>query len=319
MVVQLSVQIEGAQGLTWPIWQRLVSEVEAMGFAGLYCCDHFANPAPPDYASLEVMTAMAYAASHSERMLLGTLVAPVSWRDPVMLARQAMAIDDLSGGRFVLGVGAGWNQREHAMFGYPLGEIPERMTRFTEALEVMTRLIRSDEPQTFEGTFSKLRDASLLPHPQRHTPVMVGGSGPRRTLPLVAKYADIWNAGGMTPDEMRERNALLDGLIVQEGRRPGDVKRTMMKAIFCGRDEAEFEARLRGPRRNPANADVPTSDVLDGLRTRTKAIIGTPDEVATQIRAYGEAGIEEIMAQFLVVDDFDGLRVLAEEVLPRLR
>ncbi|MGI8855037.1 MAG: LLM class flavin-dependent oxidoreductase, partial [Thermomicrobiales bacterium] len=166
--MQLSVQIEGAQGLTWPIWQRMVSEVEAMGFAGLYCCDHFANPAPPDYASLEVMTAMTYAASHSERMLLGTLVAPVSWRDPVMLARQAMAIDDLSGGRFVLGVGAGWNQRERTMFGYPLGEIPERMARFTEALEVMTRLIRSDDPQTFDGQFYHLHEATLLPHPQRH-------------------------------------------------------------------------------------------------------------------------------------------------------
>jgi alkanesulfonate monooxygenase SsuD/methylene tetrahydromethanopterin reductase-like flavin-dependent oxidoreductase (luciferase family) len=81
----------------------------------------------------------------------------------------------------------------------------------------------------------------------------------------------------------------------------------------------EFEARLRGPRRNPANADVPTSELLDGLRTRTKAIIGTSDEVADQIRGYAEAGVEEIMAQFLVVDDFDGLRVLAEEVLPRLR
>jgi alkanesulfonate monooxygenase SsuD/methylene tetrahydromethanopterin reductase-like flavin-dependent oxidoreductase (luciferase family) len=318
-VVQLSVQIEGAQGLTWPIWQRLVSEVEAMGFAGLYCCDHFANPAPPDHASLEVMTAMAYAASHSDRMLLGTLVAPVSWRDPVMLARQAMAIDDLSGGRFVLGVGAGWNQREHAMFGYPLGEIPERMARFTEALEVMTRLIRNDEPQTFAGQFYHLQEAALLPHPQRHTTLMVGGSGPRRTLPLVAKYADTWNGGGMTPDEMRERNSMLDGLIVKEGREPGDVKRTMMKAIFCGRDDAEFEARLRGPRRHPANADVPPSELLDDLRTRTKAIIGTPDEVAAQIRAYGEAGVEEIMAQFLVVDDFDGIRILAEEVLPKLR
>jgi alkanesulfonate monooxygenase SsuD/methylene tetrahydromethanopterin reductase-like flavin-dependent oxidoreductase (luciferase family) len=316
--MQISVQIEGAQGLTWPIWQRLVSEVEAMGFAGLYCCDHFANPAPPDHDSLEVMTAMTYAASHSERMLLGTLVAPVSWRDPVMLARQAMAIDDLSGGRFVLGVGAGWNQREHAMFGYPLGEIPERMARFTEALEVMTRLIRSDEPQTFEGAYYQLRDATLLPHPQRHTTVMVGGSGPRRTLPLVAQYADTWNGGG-TADEIRERNALLDGLIAKQGRQPGDVKRTLMKAIFCGRDDTEYEARLRGPRRNPANADIPTGELLDGLRTRSKAIIGTPDEVAAQIRAYEDAGVEEIMAQFLVVDDFDGIRILAEEVLPRLR
>jgi alkanesulfonate monooxygenase SsuD/methylene tetrahydromethanopterin reductase-like flavin-dependent oxidoreductase (luciferase family) len=122
----------------------------------------------------------------------------------------------------------------------------------------------------------------------------------------------------MTPDEVRKRNALLDDLIVKQGRAPGDVKRTMMKAIFCGRNEAEYEARLRGPRRNPANDGVPTGELLDGIRTRTKAIIGTPDEVVAQIQSYADAGIEEIMAQFLVVDDLDGLRVLAEEVLPRL-
>lgn len=316
-MIQISVQIEGAQGLTWPAWKTLVREVEAMGFAGLYCCDHFANPASPDYDSLEVMTAMAYAAGHSERMTLGTLVAPVSWRDPVMLARQAMAIDDLSGGRFILGVGAGWNEREHAMFGYPLGDIPTRMARFTEALEVMTRLIRSDAAETFDGAFYHLHDATLLPRPGRRTPVMVGGSGPRRTLPLVAKYADIWNGGGATPDEVRERNAVLDGLIVKEGRVPGDVKRTMMKAIVCGRSEAEFEARLRGPRRNPANAALSTAELLD--RARARWIIGAPDEVVAQIRAFGEAGVEEIMAQFLVVDDIDGLRIIADEVLPLLR
>src|SRR3954462_603419 len=107
--VQLSVQIEGAQGLTWPMWETLVRDVEALGFAGLYCCDHFANPAPPDFDSLEVMTALTYAATTTTRMEMGMLVAPVSWRDPVMLARQSMAIDDLSGGRFVMGVGAGWN------------------------------------------------------------------------------------------------------------------------------------------------------------------------------------------------------------------
>lgn len=314
--MKISVQIEGGQGLTWPAWQALVRETEALGFAGLYCCDHFANPAPPADPSLEVMTALAYAASHSERMELGTLVAPFSWRDPTMLARQAMAIDDLSGGRFVLGVGAGWNEREHAMFGYPLGDIPTRMARFAEGLEVATRLIRRDEPQTFEGRFYQLHEATLLPRPDRPTPVLVGGSGPRRTLPLVARYADRWNASGMNAEEIRERNALLDDLIAREGRRPGDVRRTMMKAIFCGRDEAEYEARLRGPRRQPANADVPQAELLDRLRTRSKAIVGAPAEVAEQIRAYEAAGIEEIMAQFFVVDDLDGLRVLAEEVLP---
>jgi alkanesulfonate monooxygenase SsuD/methylene tetrahydromethanopterin reductase-like flavin-dependent oxidoreductase (luciferase family) len=316
--MKLSVQIEGAQGLTWPMWKTLVRDVEALGFDGLYCCDHFANPAPPDFDSLEVMTAMAYAASHSERMELGLLVAPVSWRDPVMLARQGMAIDDLSGGRFILGVGAGWNEREHAMFGYPLGDRPTRIARFTEALEVMTRLIRTDTPQTFAGKYYQLNEARLLPHPQRHTPVMVGGSGPKKTMPLVAKYADIWNGGGMNPDEVRERNATLDALLAKQGRQPGDVKRTMMKGIFCGRDEAEYEGRLRGARRSPANAELPQAELLDKLRGN-KAIVGTPDEVVAQLRAYADAGVEEIMAQFLVVDDLDGIRILGEEVLPRLR
>jgi alkanesulfonate monooxygenase SsuD/methylene tetrahydromethanopterin reductase-like flavin-dependent oxidoreductase (luciferase family) len=315
--MQLSVQIEGVQGLTWPLWKTLVHDVEALGFTGLYCCDHFANPAPPDFDSLEVMMAMAYAASHSERMELGLLVAPVTWREPVLLARQGMAIDDLSEGRFILGVGAGWNEREHAMFGYPLGDRPTRIARFTEALEVTTRLIRTDSPQTFTGQFYRLEEARLLPHPQRRTPVMVGGSGPKKTMPLVAKYADIWNAGGMDPDEMRERNALLDGLLAKEGRRPGDVKRTMMKGIFCGRDEAEFEGRLRGARRNPANADLPQAALLAKLR-ESKAIVGTPDEVVAQLQAYADAGVDEIMAQFLVVDDLDGIRILGEEILPRL-
>ena len=314
--MRLSVQIEGAQGLTWPQWKAIVDEVEALGFAGLYCCDHFANPQPPDFDSLEVMMAMAYAASHTKNVELGLLVAPVTWREPVLLARQGMAIDDLSDGRFILGVGAGWNEREHAMFGYPLGERPERIARFSEALEVMTRLVRGEGPQSYTGSYYQLREATLLPRPRRKTPIMIGGSGPKKTLPLVAKHADIWNAGGMTPDEVRERNAALDALLAKEGRQPGDVKRTIMKAIFCGRDEAEYGGRLRGVKRLPE--ETSTAAVLERLRTRGKAIVGTPDEVVAQLRDYEAAGVEEIMAQFLVVDDMEGIRVLGKEVLPQL-
>ena len=316
--MQISVQIEGVNGLTWSAWQMLVREIEAAGFAGLYCSDHFTVNFPPDSPSLEVLTAMTYAASHSVRMTLGTLVAPVSWRDPVMLARQAMAIGDLSSGRFVLGVGAGWNEREHTMFGYPLGDIPMRMGRLAEALEVMTRLIRSDDLQTYEGTFYRLHKATLLPRPQRQIPVMVGGSGPLRTLPLVARYADIWNASGMTAKEVRERNARLDTLIIKEGRAPSEVKRTMMKAIFCGRNPAECQARLRGLSDPHRNAYVSQGELFEHASTRMKAIVGTPEDVVEQIWAYAEAGIEEIMAKFLVVDDIEGLHILADEVLPHL-
>ena len=211
----------------------------------------------------------------------------------------------------------GWNAREHALFGHPLGDIPTRMARFTEALEVMTRLIRQDEPQTFTGQCSQLHEATLRPRPKRHTPVIIGGSGPQRTLPLVARYADSWNATGSV-DEVRERNALLDTLLVKGGRAPGAVKRTLMKGIFCGRDASEYAGRLRGVRSQVGNAETPQGELLARARTKAKAIVGTPQEVAAQMRAYGEAGIEEIMAQFVVVDDLDGLRVLARDVLPLL-
>jgi len=315
--MKLSIQIEGAQGLTWPRWRALVRAVEDAGFHGLYCCDHFANPAPPDHDALEVMVAMAYAATVTERVALGLLVAPVTWREPVLLARQGMAIDDLSGGRFILGVGAGWNEREHAMFGYPLGDRPERIARFAEALEVMTRLIRSDGPQTYAGHYYRLQEATLLPRPQRPTPVMVGGSGPKRTLPLVAQYADIWNAGGLDPDELRARNAALDALLAAAGRRPGDVRRTLMKGIYCGRDAAEYEARLRGVRRQAGNADLPLDELLDKQR-RGKAIVGNPGEVVAALRAHAAAGVDELMAPFHDMDDLAGIRVLAEAVLPHL-
>jgi len=319
-VVSISVQVEGVMGLTWSTWQALVAQTDALGFAGLFCSDHFVFRAAPDHPSLDVMTALTYAASHTERVHFGALVTPISFREPVMLARQALALDDLSGGRMILGVGAGWNEREHRMFGYPLGDIPTRMARFTEALAVISALLRSDEPVTFAGQFYQLNEAALLPRPQRPggPRLMIGGSGPRRTLPLVAKYADEWNASGMFADDVRERNALLDTLLVQAGRRPRDVKRTMMKLVLCGRNTAEYERRLVGLRRQAIFADLPTDALVEKARTDMKGIVGTPAEVAAQLRAYADAGIEEIMAQSFAVDDLEGWQVLADEVLPLL-
>src|SRR5512138_3737515 len=180
--------IEGQDGLTWPRWQRLASEVEQLGFAGLFRSDHFTNAGPPDKESLELVVSLAYLASGTNRIHFGSLVAPFSFRDPAMLARQAAAIDDLSGGRLILGVGAGWNEREHTLFGYALGDVPTRMARMQEGLEVVTRLLRGDEPVISEGRFYQLRGAMLLPRPQRPggPAIMIGGNGPKRTLPLVA-------------------------------------------------------------------------------------------------------------------------------------
>jgi alkanesulfonate monooxygenase SsuD/methylene tetrahydromethanopterin reductase-like flavin-dependent oxidoreductase (luciferase family) len=317
-MVELSISVSGVMGLTWPIWKRLVRTVEDLGFAGLYLSDHFVAPDPPDDASLDLVVALTYAADHTERVRLGSMVAPLSFRDPVMLARQAAAIDDLSGGRLVLGVGAGWQEREHEMFGYALGDVPTSFARFEEGLEVITRLLRSEDPVNYDGHFFRLQEA-ILPGPRRPggPPLLIGGSGATRTLPLVARFADVWNAQGLTPEEVRERSEAMDGMLRDAGRQPGDVRRTAFVAVVCGRTPAELEARLGGWRRVGEFAALPLDALLGELRA-DGVIIGTPEEVAAQLRVYESAGIVELVLQWIALDDIAGLEVLAAEVLPRL-
>jgi len=317
-MVAVSITAEGLRGLTWPRWKRLVSEVESLGFSGLYCSDHFTGAFPPAQDSLEVILALGYLAQTTERVQFGPLVAPLSLRDPVMLARQAAALDDLSGGRMRLGLGAGWNEREHTMFGYELGNMQTRMARLEEGLEVITRLPRSDSPVTFDGRFYRLRDAVLLPRPARPggPPILIGGSGPKRTLPLVARYADIWNAQHLTPDEFRMRSAALDTLLRSARRNPGDVKRTLHLSVFCGRNAAELERQLRSFRLFPDFATMPLDALLGLIGSGVSTVVGPPERIVEQIQAYGEAGVEEVMVQWWTLDDIEGLQLLADQVLP---
>ena len=319
-MVALSIMIEGQNGLTWPHWKRIVSEVEDLGFAGLFRSDHFTNARPPDKDSLEMIVSLTYLADHTQRIHFGPLVAPISFRDPPMLARQAAALDDLSGGRMILGVGAGWQDREHHLFGYNLGDVPTRMARLEEGLEVITRLLRSDEPVTYEGIFFHLRGALLLPRPQRPggPRILIGGTGPKRTLPLVARYADFWNAPFISPDAFRERSATLDALLRASGRKPADVRRSVMLSLFFGRDMSELDRRLSWRHDDPQYAGKPLDAVIEAMRGNGHAIAGTPDMVIEQINAYEKAGVEELMLQWFDLDDIDGLRAFARSVLPRL-
>jgi alkanesulfonate monooxygenase SsuD/methylene tetrahydromethanopterin reductase-like flavin-dependent oxidoreductase (luciferase family) len=215
-----------------------------------------------------------------------------------------------------LGVGAGWNEAEHAMFGYELGDMATRMARLEEGLEVITRLLRSDGPASYEGRFFRLRNAMLLPQPQRPggPSILIGGTGPRRTLPLVARYADSWNAIRLTPDGFREHSTHVDQLLHAAGRSPSDVKRTVTVPVFCGRTATELEHQTRGLRRFRPFANTP----LNQIRTERAAIMGTPEEVVTQIRAYAAVGVEEVLVHWFAADDIDGLKVLAEHVLPHV-
>jgi F420-dependent oxidoreductase-like protein len=318
-MVDISIMIEGQDGLTWPRWKRLVSEVEALGFAGLFRSDHFTNVAPPDKDSLEMIVSEVYLADHTQRIHFGPMVAPLSFRDPTLLARQAAAIDDLSGGRFILGLGAGWQEREHTLFGHDLGDVDTRMTRLEEGIEVVTRLLRSNEPVTFEGKYFQLRGATLLPRPQRPggPRILIGGNGKKRTLPLVARYANVWNGVFLTPDAYRELNAHLDTLLQQAGRQPGDVRRTMMTALFFSKDRESLERRVNEFKEQRSElANLSLEQAIQMLQSRM--LIGTPDQLVAQIQAYVTAGAEELMLQWFEMDDIEGLRAFAASVLPQL-
>jgi F420-dependent oxidoreductase-like protein len=301
--MEVAIMIEGQDGLTWNKWQRIARTVEDAGFAGLYRSDHFTNPNGPYTDSLEAWTSLTWLASHMQRIEFGTLVSPVSFREPVMLARQALMIDDLSGGRLQFGVGAGWQEREHTSFGYDLLDTRQRLNRFAEALDVMTRLLRSDEPVTWEGEFYQLRDALLLPRPQRRggPPVVIGGNGPQRTLPLTARFADEWNGVFVPAAKFAELNGRLDELIGEQGRDPVSVRRSLMTNVRFGRDDAEVNRRLNGQDRA-------------AMRERG-IVVGTANEVVEQLGEYANVGVQRIMLQWLDLDDTDGIEALATAVL----
>ena len=316
--MQISLMVEGQAGVNWPLWQNLVARVEDWGFAGLYRSDHFTMADGPREDALEMIVSLAYAADHTQRVHFGPLVAPVSFRDPIMLARQAAHLDALSNGRMRLGIGAGWQIREHDMFGYPLLDKPARFERFREAVEVTWLLLKTDAPVSFDGRWYTLRDAQILPRPFK-TKILIGGNGVQQTLRLAARYADIWNGVQLSPETFRERANLLDTYLYDAGRESSAVQKTTATFLFFGGDAQTLEQRVARLRYAPTLADKSTNEILHILHTQDNAITGTPEDVIPQIQAYADAGVEELVLQIFDADDIAGLNLFARTVLPQFR
>ena len=304
-MLEIAIMIEGQNGLNWPRWQRMARAVEDLGFAGLYRSDHYTNANPPDLDSLELWTSLTWLASHTSRIEFGPLVSPVSFRQPTMTARMAATVDDLSSGRLHLGMGAGWQEREHNNYGWNLLSVQQRFDRFEEGLEVVTRLLNSDEPVSFSGKYYHLNDAILLPRPARPggPPILIGGNGPKLTLPLVAKYATEWNAVYIPPTRIRELNPTLDELLEENNRRPEDVRRSLMTGLFFGYSDEEVNQRAANRNTTP-----------DAMRARG-VVYGTGSQIIDQLGVIAEAGIYRVMLQWLDLDDLDRLEAMAKSVL----
>jgi F420-dependent oxidoreductase-like protein len=303
--MEIAIMIEGQNGLNWQRWKNIIAAVEDLGFSGLFRSDHFTNMSSPDKDSLELWVSLTWLACNTRRINFGPLVTPFSFRHPAFTARMASAVDDLSGGRLILGLGAGWQEREHAMYGFDLMEPRPRFDRFQEGLNLIQLLFENDQPFSFKGKYYQANEAVMLPRPARvgGPPILIGGNGKKRTFPLAAQYASEWNALFLVPEKILELNLEMDVLLKSRGRDPGSLKRSMMTGLRFGRSRIELESKL-----------AVLGHSVEDLRKRG-VIVGIGDEIKDQLDSLEKAGLQRIMLQWLDLDDLDELAELAKLIL----
>jgi F420-dependent oxidoreductase-like protein len=318
--MDLAVMIEGQEGLNWDLWRRIARTTEDLGFESLFRSDHFFSlGGPRDRDALETFVSFVLVAETTSRIRFGPLVASMTFRHPSLLARMAAQVDVLSKGRFILGVGAGWNVPEHEAFGLPFPPVRERMDRLDEGIRVI-RALWGQGPASFEGRYYSLKDVDMHPKPaQDPAPLLVGGTGERRTLRIVAEHADEWNAVGQNRDGYLAKRAVLERHCEAVGRDPSTIRHSMMAGFVIGRDEAAVKAHLaRMAERNPMLGRATPEEVLAGVRARGW-LTGSPAEVVDAIGRLEEAGVSRLMLQHHAMDDFATLELVASDVLPQVQ
>ena len=295
--------IEGQEGVTWDEWLALAQACEQSGVEAMFRSDHYSGFHGGDGGSLDAWATINALAGVTETLRLGTLVSPGTFRHPSVLARMAVTADHVSGGRIVLGMGAGWHDAEHEQFGFEFRTAAWRVERFGEQLEIVHRQLNEDEPFDFEGKHYTLTGCDALPKPvQRPFPILVGGAAKPGTGRPAARFASEYNTTFPTPEEARERRARLDEFCAEAGRDPSTLPLSMMTFCIVGRDRAEVDERLRELGRPPWKPEA--------------SLIGTVDEVAERLRDYEAAGITRVMCQHLLHRDVDMVEVLGRELAP---
>lgn len=318
--MQLGVMIEGQEGLNWQRWHHIIALVEQLGFESLWRSDHFFSlGGHPERDALETWVSLVDLASRSTRLRFGPLVSAMTFRHPALVARMAAAVDDLSDGRLILGVGAGWNVAEHEAFGFSLPPIGERMDRLEEGIQVMMALW-TGERVSFAGTYYTLDNAQSRPTPkqQPHPPLLVGGNGERRTLRIAAAYADEWNSINLSPEVYRTKIGVLEQHCAEVGRDPAAIRRSAMLAFIIGRDAAELRARAEHVR--PYSRRLEGMDA-DAVLETTRAmgwLVGTPEQFVAHLHELDLLGVQRVMLQHHDQTDDAALELIAGEVLPAL-
>jgi F420-dependent oxidoreductase-like protein len=290
--------LEPQQGGTYAQMLDVARAAETAGYDALFRSDHLLTIGGPPSPALEAWTTLAALSRDTSRIRLGTLVSPMTFRHPAVLARAVATVDELSGGRVELGVGTGWFEAEHVTQGIPFPPMRERTDRLHEAVEVITSLW-TGRPVSFSGRYYQLSGAVALPTPvQSPLPLVVGGHGGRRSVALAARFAAEYNTTSTDPPKAAQTWA------AARAAKPSLVT-SWMGTVLVARDGAALQRR------------IDRLAAWHGAPGDANSVVGTYDQAAEKLRAYVEAGARRIYARIWDWDDLDQIAEIAEEVLPR--
>ena len=316
--MKLGVMLEGQEGLTWDLWRRIMARVEELGFESLWRSDHFMSLVDSSRDALETWAVLTLTAAETTRLRFGSLVSPMTFRHPSLLACVAAAVDTLSGGRLVLGVGAGWNAQEHHAFGLPFPPLQERMHMLEEGIEVIVRLL-GDGPAHFAGRYYQLDGAHPYPKPTQRPriPLLIGTTSAGRMLRIVARYADEWDVPGMTsPTAYRARHERLAAYCHEINRDPREIRRCVSTAYLIGRNAAELRQRAAAMQQLIPGLAAHAPEAVPDILRAEGWLVGTPDQIIMQLQALAAEGVQRVMLQHNDHTDFEALALLAHDVMP---
>ena len=295
-------------------WDESVAaavDLEAMGFDSLWVCDHLYGPQSPSIPILEAWTLLAALAARTERVELGTLVTPTGMRNPAHLGKVIATVDSIAGGRVVPGFGVGWMPREHTDFGQPFHSTRDRADQLDETVQFLRALWDPDvDEASFDGRFVHADHVVCQPKPPRRPPILIGGSGEKRTIPLAARLADIWNNPAVAQSDLAHKVDVLRAEVERAGRAAADVRISQQCLVVIGADEAAAAAQIdTAARVFGGHLGDPRSEM---------AIAGDPAQVIERIRRHVELGCTMFVVEFFGRDIREPARLFAETVLPHL-
>jgi F420-dependent oxidoreductase-like protein len=308
--MRICLMIEGQEDVTWDDWTALADACEAAGLEALFRSDHYlSGDGRVGRGSLDAWTTLAAIATRTQRVRLGTMVSPATFRHPSVLAKCAVTVDHISGGRVEVGLGAGWYELEHNAFGFPFRSLGERMELMEEQLAIV-RGEWDDEEFSFAGRHYTLDRCPALPRPvQERMPLIVGGSGKPRTVAAAVRFADEYNTTEGDVEGHRKLRRALDDGCESAGRDPGSLVLSVMTSVLLGRDEAEFRERAD----RLASLHFPDSTGAELIeKYRHECVFGTLEQAAARLAEMEAAGVTRIMLQHLDHRDLDAVALMGE-------